>query len=88
LKYDGYSAKQGAKYAREIAANAAMNPWADPNDAPAYAEAARRLESEIDNPIPNLLATFEITMAGFAGSGNTAPAGRWQTKKDRKTKKT
>lgn len=35
-----------ARYAERIAANARLNPWAEPGDADSYAEAARRLRHE------------------------------------------
>ncbi len=46
LKYDGYTAAEGARYCRTIARNASFNPWADPADHSNYEEAARRLEAE------------------------------------------
>lgn len=38
----------GARYCEEIAANARMNPWASPEDASNYTEAAKLLRREIE----------------------------------------
>lgn len=38
--------KSAAKYCDQIAANAALNPWADSSDAPNYARAAEMLRAK------------------------------------------
>jgi hypothetical protein len=47
LKYDGYTATEGARYCRRIAVKARFND-ACPGDSEAYEEAARRLEAEAE----------------------------------------
>lgn len=45
LRSDGFSPEAGAQYAERIAAAARLNPFAEPGDAEAYAEAARILRT-------------------------------------------
>lgn len=45
--------ESAARYCEEIARNAALNPWSDPADAPAYAQAAALLHAEAQSSICN-----------------------------------
>lgn len=47
LIYDGYSLEEGVRYCAMLEKSAGYNPWSEPGDAEAYAEAKRRLEAKI-----------------------------------------